>query len=145
MLSVMPAPLSDTEIATYSPAGGSSGAFGGPSVTLEVPRHDERAAHVHRIPRVDHQVEHCKFELRRIHQRLPQIVVLPGLDAEAAPDGALHQVSHAGHALVEIEWLWFQPLPPGKRQKLIGQPGTAFGGGAHIAQPLYHLAVDGRR
>jgi hypothetical protein len=38
----------------------------------------------------------------------------------------------------------FEPLTAGERQELVSQFRPALGGGAHIAEPVHHLAVDPR-
>ena len=105
----------------------------------------QAAADLHRVARIDREIEHGELELSRVDQGGPQTAVELGFNADAAAHRALQQVVHACDGLVEVERFRLETLAARKRQQLIGQLCAAFGGRAHIAEALREPAVDTRR
>ena len=119
----MPQPVSVTLIFTYSPAW-MSPTWLAASVTFS--RGDaHHAAAVHRVARVDREIDDRIFELVRIDVGRPGFRREVDLDADPLAQRAVEQVGHAADQLIAVDALGQQRLGAGEGQQAPGQRGGA--------------------
>ena len=78
----------------------------------------EAAADLHRVARVDREVEDHQLDLRRVDQRRPEMFGEHRLDADRTAHRALQQVAQVGDGAVEVERLGLEALPARKGEQL---------------------------
>ena len=116
--------MSLTRSTTYWP-----GASSASRATRRAPGRDgERAAIRHGVARVDGEVEHGHFELRRVRQHADAGRVEVELDRDHRPERAGEQVAHALDEIGDEDRLRFDALGAGEGEQLAGEPRAALGG-----------------
>ena len=131
----MPQPVSVTLILTYSPARMSPTSLAA-SVTFSVAMRISAVA-VHRVARVDREVDDRILELVRIDVGRPGVAREVDLDADALAERAVEQVGHAADQLAAVDALGQQRLGPGEGQQAAGQRGGA-GRALHRIVEVHH-------
>ena len=92
----------------------------------------DRAAALHGVARIKHEVDHGELDLGRIGHGEPgfpsRAGVQAGIQADAAAHGGAQQPDHVLDERVHVQRPGVEPLAAGEGEELRGQQGAALGG-----------------
>ena len=103
--------------------------------------HFERQASgaLHRVARIDRQVQDRVLELRRVDLGGPEAARDHHLDVDLFAQRAAHHVFHIGQQAPDFDRLRFERLAPRKRQQGAGQLGAPFDAAHCVLDALLDL------